>query len=308
MLLDLTASFDTVDHTILLSHLEHYVGIKGSALEWFKSYLADRSFCVQLGQFSSSVAPLTCGGPQGSVLVPLLFSLYMLTVGLIFMKHGIPFHCFADDVQVYFPLKAPSKESLHAVFNCMTDIKTWMDLNFLKLNENKTEIVLFGRPDLVQILASSLGPLAPYIGSQARNLGVIINGAFKLDKQVSSVVMASFFQLRLLAKVQPYLRRADLEKVMHAFISLCLHYYNSLYVGIGQLELNRLQLVQNAAARLLTGTKKHGHITLVLSSLHWLPVRYRIDFKNLLFVLSLCMDLAQNIYPTLLMCINPPEP
>jgi len=122
------------------------------ALEWFKSYLADRSFCVQLGQFSSSVAPLTCGGLQGSVLGLLLFSLYMLPLGLIFMKHGILFHFFADDVQVYLPLKVSSKESLHAVFNCMTDIKTWI-LN-LKLNENKTEIVLFGRPDLVQVLVS----------------------------------------------------------------------------------------------------------------------------------------------------------
>ena len=58
----------------------------------------------------------------------------------------------------------------------MSDIKTWMDLIFFRLNENKTEVVLFGHRDLVQVLASSLGPLAPYIGSQARNLGVIIDG------------------------------------------------------------------------------------------------------------------------------------
>ena len=112
--------------------------------------------------------------------------------------------------------------------------------------------MLFGRPDLLQVLASSPGPLAPYIGCQARNLGVIIDGAFKLDKQVSSVDKASFFQLRLPAKVQHYLRRADLEKVTHTFTSSRLDYCNSLYVGIGQSELNRLQLVQNAAARLLT--------------------------------------------------------
>lgn len=240
ILLDLTAAFDTVDHTILLSRLERCVGIKGSALEWFKSYLADRSFCMQLGQFSSSVAPLTFRVPQGSVLGPLLFSLYMLPLRSIFRKHGIPFHCFADDVQVYLPLKVHSKESLDAMFNCMRDIKTWMALNFLKLNENKTEIVLFGRPDLVQVLANSLGPLAPNIGSQVRNLGVIIDGALRLDKQVRSVVKASFFQLRLLAKVKPYLRRADLEKVIHAFISSRLDYCNSLYIGIGQSELNRL--------------------------------------------------------------------
>lgn len=131
---------------------------------------------------------LTCRVPQESVLGPLLFSLYMLPLGSICRKHS-----FADDVQVYLPLKVPTKDSLQALLNCMSDVKTWIDLNFLKLNENKTQVVLFGRPDLVQVLASSLGSLAPYIGSHARNPGVIIDGAFKLDKQ------SSFFQLRLLA-------------------------------------------------------------------------------------------------------------
>ena len=97
------------------------------------------------------------------------------------------------------------------------------------------------------------------------------------------MVKASFFQLGLLAKVKPYLSQKDLEKVIHAFITSPLDYCNSLYVGIDQAELNRLQLVQNAAAHLLTGTKKREHITPVLSSLHWLPVRYRIDFKILVF-------------------------
>lgn len=292
ILLDLTAAFDTVDHKILLWRLEHCVGLKGTVLKWFESYLTDKSISVQMGQFSSSVAPLTCGVPQGSVLGPLLFTLYMLPLGFIFRKHGISFHCFADDVQVYLPLKVPVKESLQAVINCMSDIKTWMDLNFLKLNENKTEVVLFGRPELVQVLTSSLGQLAPHLRSHARNLGVIVDSAFKLDKQVSAVVKSSFFQLRLIAKVKPYLRQADLEKVIHVFITSRLDYCNSLYTGIGKSELYRLQLVQNAAARLLSGRKKREHITPVLSSLHWLPVKYRIDFKVILFVFKCLNGLA----------------
>jgi len=293
ILLDLTAAFDTVDHKILLWRLEHCVGLKGTVLKWFESYLTGRSISVQMGQFSSSVAPLTCGVPQGSVLGPLLFSLYMLPLGSIFRKHGISFHCFADDVQVYLPLKVPAKESLQAVTNCLSDIKTWMDLNFLKLNETKTEVVLFGRPELVQVLTSSLGHLAPHLRSHARNLGVIVDSAFKLDKQVSAVVRASFFQLRLIAKVKPYLRQADLEKVIHVFITSRLDYCNSLYTGIGKGELYRLQLVQNAAARLLSGKKKREHITPVLSLLHWL--------------LNVSMVLPQSTLRTLSGCIGPPE-
>ena len=103
-------------------------------------------------------------------------------------------------------------------------------------------------------------------------------------RQIVTVVKAAFFQLRLLATVKPYLPPNDLEKVVHAFITFKLDYCNSLYVGLDQSSIRRLQIVQNAAARLLTGKRKFDHVTPVLASLHWLPVRYRIDFKILLLI------------------------
>ena len=108
--------------------------------------------------------------------------------------------------------------------------------------------------------------------------GVTLDCDFRFDRQIGSVVKSAFFQLRLLARVKPYLSPSDLEKVIHVFIFSRLDYCNSLYVGLDQHSLQRLQLVQNAAARLLTGTKKREHIILVLASLHWLPVWFRIDF------------------------------
>lgn len=106
------------------------------------------------------------------------------------------------------------------------------------------------------------------------------------------MVKGSFYQLRTLSKVKPYLSFNDLESVIHAFISCKLDYCNSLYVGLDHSSLRRLQLVQNAAARLLTGTKKRKHITPVLASLHWLPIRFRIDFKVLLIVFKILTGLA----------------
>lgn len=121
-----------------------------------------------------------------------------------------------------------------------------------------------------------------------------------MEKQISAVVKSSFFQLRLLAKVKPYLPHPDFERVIHLLI-----YCNALYIGLDQTFLHRLQMVQNAAARLLTGTKKYEHITPVLKTLHWLPVSHRIHFKILILVFKSLNGLAPSYLSELLTKHNP---
>uniref|UniRef100_A0A669EEK3 Reverse transcriptase domain-containing protein n=1 Tax=Oreochromis niloticus TaxID=8128 RepID=A0A669EEK3_ORENI len=278
LLLDLSAAFDTVDHDILLSRLEFHAGLKGSALQWFRSYLSERSFHVYICPHNSKIAPLKYDVPQGSILGPALFALYLLPLGSIFSRYSISFHCFADDLQIYLPVKAGSD---HPQLLLRDDVKQWLSLNFLKLNENKTEVVIFGNFNHID---STLGALSSYRKTHVKNLGVYIDGSFKLNKQVSAVVQSCFFQLRQLAKVKPYLPANVFERVIHLFLTCRLDYCNSLYYGLDQATIHRLQMVQNAAARLLTGTKRREHITPVLASLHWPPVSYRIQFKVLLFV------------------------
>lgn len=140
-----------------------------------------------------------------------------------------------------------------------------------------------------------------------KNLGVFLDTSLNFNRQVSSVVKGSFYQLKTIAKLKLFLSHKDLETVIHAFITSRLDYCNSLYMGLTHSTLSRLQMVQNAAARLLTGTKKRQHITLALALLHWLLVKYRIDFKILIFVFKALNGLAPQYITDLLTPYSAPR-
>ena len=119
----------------------------------------------------SNVAPLSCGVPQGLILGPLLFSLYLLPHGQIFRKHGISYHCYADDNQIYFPLKS-GHNSLQPRYNCLEDIKLWIGNSFLKHNETKIEVIVFGSPTASADISTVFCPLSPNQKPVVKNLGV----------------------------------------------------------------------------------------------------------------------------------------
>ena len=287
ILLDLSAAFDTVDHDILLNRLHLTTGLTGTPLSWFQSYLKNRIECISLGPSKSNPHTVTCGVPQGSVLGPILFILYLIPLGQVISRHGFSFHCYADDTQLYVnataatpPLTSPSSPS--KLTTCLEEIKVWMEHNFLQLNSAKTEAILIGTSH--QTKSSSItsisfsGSNIP-LSSTVTNLGVKIDPQLTFESHINHLCKTSFYHLRNISKLRPILSLSDSEKRVHAFISSRLDYCNALLLGIPSKSLQRLQYVQNSAARILMRVRKHEHITPILHSLHWLPVSTRIEYK-----------------------------
>lgn len=168
---------------------------------------------------------LTSGVPQGCVLGPILFSLYMLPLGSIFNKYNVSFHCFADNVQLYMHLEMKNKGSLQPLLHCLRDIKTWLSLTILDLNGNKTEVTVVTLGCWMQT-ALFLGPFFSNVHSSVRSLGVYFDNGFKFDLICCQVKL--FFQRGLISNVKAYLPPKDLERVTHALIKSRLDYCYSL--------------------------------------------------------------------------------
>ncbi len=285
MLLDLSAAFDTVDHQILLTRLEQRVGITGKALEWIRSYLHDRRQMVKIKNCTSDTHILECGVPQGSVLGPILFIIYILPLGDIIRSHNLMFHLFADDGQLYLTFRPQTvHENISKMEECYCDIDKFMLLNRLKNNSDKTEFTLLGTPQQCAKIESvhiKVGSSVIQPKPEVRNLGVIFDQGMTLKSHVAATSKAAYHQLYNIQMIRESLTEKAAATAIHAFVTSRLDSANALLTGLPKYVTYSLQKVQNSAARILTRTRRRDHITPVLRDLHWLPIRRRVEYKTL---------------------------
>ena len=287
VMLDLSAAFDTIDHGTLLNRLEKEFRILGKPLQWMTSYLSDRYQTVSVNGEMSTPVHMKYSVPQGSVLGPKNYILYTKPVGSICRSHGLDHHFYADDSQLYLSFKSKNisyqNEALLKIEACLKDIVAWMHQNILKLNTDKTEVILFHPKHVkvpedfhVQVGASKIKP-----SECVKNLGARLDSQMEMVPQVNALSRSCYAQLRQIGHIRQYLSSDATKTLVNSLVTSKLDYCNSLLHGASKGVLQKLQNVQNTAARIITRTSRRSHITPVLKELHWLPIQCRVDFKIL---------------------------
>ena len=295
MLLDLSAAFDTVDHQKLLKILYEEIKIRGVALKWFRSFLIGRSQRTRLGNVVSDSIILQFGVPQGSVLGPILFNIYIRSLYSTIEKCGFTVQGYADDHQVYKSFKPCDQVdilTIHIV-NCFKTIEQWMLDYGLQLNTGKTQIVVVAPPSVLKLLDIGgvilSGNVCIRFLSSVKNLGVTLDGFLTFDTHISLLKRNCFYLIRNVVKKRFLFSTDQMKLIVNSIIACKLDYCNALYSGINENLIDQLQMIQNAAAKAIVGLYKHDHLGNTLKDLHWLPVHYRIHFKLLLLVFK-CLN------------------
>ena len=278
-LLDLFAAFDTIDHLTLISRLSSWYGISGTALDWFTSYLSNRYQQVKIHDYISEAVYISFCVPQGSVLGPILFTLYTAPLSHVIAEHDVEHHLYADDTQIYISLSgSEALESLTALKSCVTDVFTWMTNSKLKLNPSKSEFIIIGSKkqrekfkDLFPILLLLHDTLPKAF---FRNLGFIFDCDFNFKRQISQTCKRCFYHIRDFRRIRKYLS-PEAAKSLTSHLDYCdSHLYN-----LPDRDIKRLQRVQNCPARVVCKASRFSRSKPLLNLLHWLPVKYRIRFK-----------------------------
>ena len=257
---DLRKAFDTVNHEILLSKLYQY-GIRGIALDWFTSYLRDRNQCVRIGESLSSARALNIGVPQGSILGPVLFTIYIndLPNASALMSSIL----FADDTTLTME-HADYNELTQQINSELENIKIWTTVNRLSLNVSKTYAMLFSNrnPNRVNLPILFNGENVEFKDAGVF-LGVTLDRELRFDKHINSVCKKISKTIGLLYKIRQFVSVNTMKNLYYTLIYPYLIYCNIIWGGTYVTHLAPLITLQKKIVRIITSQSYLAHTDLL---------------------------------------------
>ena len=283
-LLEFSSAFGTIDHIILIHRPNTDFRFTNTVLQWFLSYLTDRTHYVSLSNHCSVFAPVHSGVPQGSAHGPILFTIYTKPLSAIIDSHSIIHHSFADDLQLQ--MSAPTdkiSELLHSMQSCISDVKAWATANILKLNDSKTDLMIVTSKSSKHLhnlpTSITIGNAQIPFKQSVKNLGFTLDCHLTMKAHVSNIARTCYIELHRLASIRRFLTSTATATLVSAFVLSRIDYCNSLLFGSTDDVTSHLQRIQTYAARVILRLPMSSSTTTQLKSLHWLSVKARSTYK-----------------------------
>ena len=273
--------FDSVKHKILLLKLQD-VGASASCIRWFHNYLSDRFQVVRINLAISSSLPVTCGVPQGIILGPLLFNIYVNDLSTV--PQSCLSQSFVDDTKLYLSFQLKNKPQAVAKINKdLVLFRNWCLNNFLLLNAGKSKLMVFGSRQLlskvhdfsVNLLGEALVPV-----ESAKDLDLALDENLTFDEHIVKTVSSCMSILYQINRVKHAFDRQTLITVINSLVFSKLFYCSNVWSNTSQKNINKLQTVQNFACHIVSGTRKFDHVTPILKQLRWLPVAKQLGYRS----------------------------
>ena len=307
--IDLSAAFNTVDHTVLLKAFQQHIAVNGKVLNWIDTYLRPRGLKVIIGNDYLKYIPVDFSIPQGSFLGPVLFLAYISTLRLE-VPRSIDLHGFANDhvmKKAFLASKCNEEDkTIHQLQDCCMRVKNWMDHNRLKMNSDKTEFILIGsKQQLQKCHSKQININSENIAKSGtiKYLGAWIDSNLSFKKHITERCKLAMWNLHKLKHIRQFLNQETCHTLVCGLVLTHLDYANAILADLPNIETAKMQQVQNIAAKLVMGADNYSSPTECRIKLHWLPVRAWIQYKILLLVYK-CVQRTAPIYLQELISVN----